>query len=702
MSRNWKLARLVAALTLLPAPGAAEEPAAEPRTEVLLEEIVVKSRREPRADGLEVREVRETPARDLGEALEQGLGVGKVRKAGIASDVVLRGLKRDDVNVLVDGTRTHGACPSRMDPPAFHLDWAEVDGVEVRRGPFDVSQPGGLGGVVDVRTRGARPGPGAEVNLGAGSFGATESSAVASYGGGRASLLLGGAFKRSDPYLAGDGRNITEVIPATSTGRYRDTSDHQTAYDVRSGWAKVGLVPAEGQQLELGYTRQEADDVLYPYLLMDGIRDDTDRVNATWRAGALGPLASARAQLYWTRVAHDMDDRDRCSSAADPAACAGGLAEAWSMRTEARTRTLGAKLEAGLGGAGAALEARIGADLVVRNWDNETIRVRRAMPGQPYVGEASIPDVTQTTGGVYAELRRALAPSVRATAGARLDVAESYAGVDRRDFYATWRPDSSPERLRTDLLLAGNVQLDWDAARGLTVFAGYGHGTRLPDPQERYMALAGLMGKPAWVGDPSLRPTRSDELDAGLRFTADRLLAKAQVFHAWLADEITLVPLALPSGATAKTYAGVSARRVGGEASARLALPLRLYAGAAVAYVWARNETAGTPLAEIPPLRASASLRWDDGRFFAEAEEQWAARQDRVDPALGERPTSAWFITNLRAGAEWRGLKAFLGVRNLLDKTYAEHLSYLRDPFAAGVKVPEPGRTLYANLQYAF
>lgn len=702
MSWRWKAARLVAALTLLPAPGAAVEPAAEPQAEVLLEEIVVKSRREPRVDGLEVREVRETPAKDLGEALEQALGLGKVRKAGIASDPVLRGMRRDDVNVLVDGTRTHGACPSRMDPPAFHLDYAEVEGVEVRRGPFDVSQPGGLGGVVDVRTRGARPGPGSEVTAGAGAFGAVESSAVASYGGGRASLLLGGAFKRGDPYRAGDGRNITEVIPAASTGRYRDRSDHQTAYDVRSGWAKVGLVPAEGQELELSYTRQEADDVLYPYLLMDGIRDDTDRVNATWRAGALGPLASARAQVYWTRVAHDMDDRDRCSSAADPAACAGGLAEAWSMRTEARSTVLGAKVEAGLGGPEAALEAKVGADLLRRGWDNETVRVRRAMPGQPYVAEASIPDVAQTTAGAYAELRRALAPALRATAGARLDVAESYAGIDRSDFYATWRPGTDPDRARTDLLFAGNVQLDWDAARGLTVFAGYGHGTRLPDPQERYMALAGLMGRPAWVGDPSLRPTRSDELDAGVRWTADRLLAKAQVFHAWLEDEVALVPLVLEGGATAKTYAGVSARRAGGEASARLALPLRLYAGAAVAYVWARNETAGTPLAEIPPLRASASLRWDDGRFFAEAEEQWAARQDRVDPALGERPTDAWFITNLRAGASWKAVKAFAGVRNLLDRDYAEHLSYQRDPFAAGVKVPEPGRTLYSTVQVAF
>jgi iron complex outermembrane receptor protein len=47
-------------------------------------------------------------------------------------------------------------------------------------------------------------------------------------------------------------------------------------------------------------------------------------------------------------------------------------------------------------------------------------------------------------------------------------------------------------------------------------------------------------------------------------------------------------------------------------------------------------------------------------------------------------------------------LKVFAGVKNLLDKYYTEYLSSLRDPFAAGVKVPEPGRTLYANVQYAF
>ncbi|HET8733806.1 MAG TPA: TonB-dependent receptor, partial [Anaeromyxobacteraceae bacterium] len=662
-------------------------------------------------DTLEVREVRETPARDVGEALDQQLGAAKIRKAGIASDVTLRGMKRDDVNVLVDGARVHGACPSRMDPPAFHLDYAEVDRVEVRRGPFDVSQPGGLGGLLDVRTRAAGQGLGTELNVGYASAAAVASSGVIAYGKERAGLLLGGSFKQSEPYRSGDGRNITEAVPATlggapNPGRFRDTSDHQTAYDVRSGWAKLNLLPAEGQRLELAYTRQSADDVLYPYLLMDGIADATDRVSASWSAGALGPLSRARGEAFWTRVAHDMDDRGRCSAAATPATCEGALPERWSMRTEGRTWTSGGKLEGVVGDPGE-LELRAGADLLVRNWDNVTTRIRRAAPGMPYASEASIPDVTQTMAGAYGELKRPLGGGVAATAGARLDVAYSRAAGDRSDLYAAFRPETVPARTRTDVLLGGNVQLDWEVGAGASLFAGYGHASRVPDAQERWMALSGMMGKPTWLGNPSLRPVQSDELDAGGRYAAGGVLLRAQAFHAWVSDLVVLAPLAVtPAGGgapmTARTYENVRARLWGGEASARVALPLRLVASASLTYTLGQNERAGTPLAEMPPLRTSVSLRHDARFFFAEVEEQWAARQDRVDPALGEQPTPAWFITSVRAGVAWRGVKAFAGVRNLLDRQYVEHLSYQRDPFASGVKVPEPGRTFYSNVQYSY
>ncbi len=70
-------------------------------------------------DSLEASELRESTARDLGEALAGKPGVWKVRKGGIANDVVVRGYSQDDLTMLIDGARVAGACPNRMDPPAF-------------------------------------------------------------------------------------------------------------------------------------------------------------------------------------------------------------------------------------------------------------------------------------------------------------------------------------------------------------------------------------------------------------------------------------------------------------------------------------------------------------------------------------------------------------------------------------------------------
>ena len=88
----------------------------------ILDEITVRGQKESLKDeSLSIREVRESPARDKGEALKQVEGISYVHKGAIANDVVLRGFQKDNINVLVDGVRLHGACPSRMDPPSFPL-----------------------------------------------------------------------------------------------------------------------------------------------------------------------------------------------------------------------------------------------------------------------------------------------------------------------------------------------------------------------------------------------------------------------------------------------------------------------------------------------------------------------------------------------------------------------------------------------------
>ncbi|MCM0083378.1 TonB-dependent receptor plug domain-containing protein [Geomonas sp. Red32] len=208
----------------------------------LLDEIVVQENREAvNEEKVTVRELRESPARDVGEALKQAEGMSYVRKGAIANDVVLRGFQKDNINVLVDGVRLHGACPSRMDPPSFHLDLAEAEEVRIVKGPYDLSNPGGLAGTVEIETK--KPGKGwhGEGNFGYGSWNNVNTSATASHGGERYDLLAGYAFKYSDVPESGDGKRLTEIYPATSMNRYRSSEIDSKAYEINTGWARFGV-----------------------------------------------------------------------------------------------------------------------------------------------------------------------------------------------------------------------------------------------------------------------------------------------------------------------------------------------------------------------------------------------------------------------------------------------------------------------------
>ena len=191
----------------------------------------------PRAT-LEASELRETSAVDVGEALGWKAGLWRLRKGGIANDVVLRGLQSRDLNVLIDGQRVYGACPNHMDPAAFHVDFAEVDRVEVGKGPFDVKNQGGLGGTVNVVTRKPEPGWHATPTLAAGSFGLVNPSLTAGHGGERLSALAGYSERWGDPYEDGAGRRFTELA------NYRPENQGDRAFSVGTAWGRVIWAPA--------------------------------------------------------------------------------------------------------------------------------------------------------------------------------------------------------------------------------------------------------------------------------------------------------------------------------------------------------------------------------------------------------------------------------------------------------------------------
>ena len=121
-----------------------------------------------------------------------------------------------------------------------------------------------------------------------------------------------------------------------------------------------------------------------------------------------------------------------------------------------------------------------------------------------------------------------------------------------------------------------------------------------------------------------------------------------------------------------------------------------------LSYVEGENLSGDRPLSEMPPLKGTVAARYDNGIVFAEVAENFADRQGRVDSTLKEVPTAGWATTDLKAGLTYRKVTVYAGLNNLFDKRYFNYLSYQRDPFASGFKMPENGRNFYVTVAYKY
>lgn len=649
-----------------------------------LEEIIVRGEREVGPEeSLDIREVRETPARDVGEALKGIEGISSIRKGAIANDIVLRGFQKDNLNVLVDGMRIYGACPNRMDPNSFHIDFAEIEEVSVLKGPFDVKNPGSLGGLIEIKTLKPPKGLGGSINASVGSYENIATSANATYGDKNMDFLFGYAYKYSLPFKDGDGKRITEQYPPSSLNRYKSGEEDNKAYSINTYWTGWGFNLPSNQRVEIAYTRQEADDVIYPYLLMDAVFDDTDRLQVKYEVSDPSEsVKKLRAQFYWNQVKHDMSDWKRVSSS--------GFSSGYSMKTYAEAGTSGGKMEGDFQLHSGILT--VGVDYYLRNWDGDTT----LMTGT----QDSIPDVDTRDMGTYLEYSRPITENAGFTVGARFDHVGTEAHGDRSALYSQYH--GTTEREKADSYGGGNIQVLYSPVKRIELSAGFGQATRPPDAVERYFALERPGTMPNWVGNPELEPVKNRELDLGIKYSGDRLHGKATFFYSRVKDFITIFNLQKPGLKNAKSYRNVDATLYGGEISLNIFLPLHLNLQGGISYTRGDDDTFDKPLSEIPPLKGRVAMRHETNGYFSEIEGIFADDQDRVDPALKEEETPGWGVMNIKAGMKYKGLSISAGVDNIFDRLYLEHLSYQRDPFSSGVKVPEIGRNFYLNLSLTF
>ncbi len=333
----------------------------------------------------------------------------------------------------------------------------------------------------------------------------------------------------------------------------------------------------------------------------------------------------------------------------------------------------------------------------------------------------SIPDVNTQTLGSFVNYRHSLSDRLLLSGGIRFDHAQMRVQPAQASTDLYYQFHNTRRTRSADNYASGNARLGMALPKAMELFAGVGTTGRIPDAEERYISRG--MGAGATAGNPLLPITRNTELTAGWSVNHIRFYVRPGFFYSFL-DNFILVNnqpqlnsmsmgggptggMGMGAVPTARSYANVDARIYGGEMTYGIPLTGALSLNGGGSYSRgavtprARFNVLSANLPEMPPLRGWSSIRYAHRRAFAEFGGVAANRQNLVSSDLREVPTAGYGLWNIKLGFTHGKLSGSFTIDNLLNRFYYEHLSYYRDPFAAGVKIPEPGRSVFAQLRYA-
>jgi iron complex outermembrane receptor protein len=666
------------------------------------EEVEVSARRpDPERAPLDMEVLESGRAPNIAVALETVPGLSGVRRSLGAYEPVVHGLGWERVQTELDGMPLYGACPARMDPPAFILAAAAAEEVSVVKGLASVSLgPGGTGGRVRISTdydRGLDPehefspwvrfsycDGGKRLRGGAGVKGGTDSI----------DYSVGLEALDQDDYRSGDGTSV----PASQ----RESG----------GFFSFGHRIGRAHRWSLGAIYQEGEGIDYPSLPMD-----TDSSESTfYRAGysfepksGRGALSSLELSLAASDLDHVMSNRGRTNR---------GILEAESV-SEALTRSARLTTDWKLPG-----RSLLVAGLDLNSLERDALRERYIVASDRTFYDHLWPDVSQDDLGLFAEYLFATDndwsfrfglryDDIRSEAGAADDPALG-GGTIREAYVGFYGPEAALTN-RSESLLTGNAVFSKPIGKRVVLQGGLGLAGRAAGLTERYFAFA-LSPMGYQVGNPALRAEEKLEFSLGASLKGRRWEGSVSGYHYAIDDYILPVILAerdvnnddildLIRGFenTDATLTGLDLSFVL-RPSERWILPVSLF------YVRGEDDSRGVPLPEIPPLELRLAVRHAfAGRLLdmVELGGRFVDRAERINPSFPENETAGFAVWHLRASFDLsRSLALDFGVENLLDKEYVEHLT--REAagnlpgFTLRQEIPQPGRFFTAALRGDF
>lgn len=622
---------------------------------------------------------------DGGALLQNSTGISFSRFGGRGIEPVIRGKSQTALQVSLDGASVHGGCPNRMDPPTSWAALGTYESVIIEKGVQSLANGAPSGGSVrfkrDLRQL-VQSNDQFRLITGSGDNGF------------RYDISGDGVWSSANQFF------FRHFFQLKDHGHYQD-GDNQwvsSAFSHRQIGSSLGWTPSPKKWVELNIESHAFQDAHYPGAKMDSPDESAqifrflieDQLNLTW-------LDQHRFNFFYSDVDHVMDNT--------------------TLRNTAMTRQVDSEtLVKGANWHGWTDLTRLSLHFGLE-WERRDREATLTNPSSPSGNALSRmwPNVLWERTGVFIESNQTLGSQHTLKTSLRWDhhrmKANSSKGttdsVSPLTAYSLYH--ANPRSVIHEKGLSALLRLQSQLHEKLSSHLSLSRTLRFPDATERFMSKWHPSSTQRWIGNPGLNEEVHHLLEGGLSSHLNHLGWSFTLYIEDIDHHVLREPARGQNGILlsdgADTYRNINAQLEGWEGEIWFSMNESLQIRANIAGIRGHNLSDHRPLPRIPAIEGDVELqsRYSQGSWGLKC--RWASSQKRVDSLsrLDVGPSPGYGVFDLWLRIKLKNKNSIrLGCDNILDHTYAEHLSRdnIFDPTPS--RVNEPGRSFWARTEWLF
>ena len=619
-------------------------------------------------------------------------GVAIVRNGPQTGIVQLRGLSGDRVAVRVDGMTITPACPNHMDPPLHYAAAGAGDLVDLYAGISPVSAGGDhIGGSLSI----ARPEPVFADGAASMFHGKLGASFLGSQDAALATADL--TFAQGDAAFQYRGSGATADDLRFPGGTVADSGYETTRHEIIGAWRTAGGYLA----VDAGFSATR--DAGTPALPMDMIEDDAWKFGLTQKEKF--DWGTLENRLYVHDIDHLMDNFSQRPAPVPPA----GMAMEAPSSSRDYGWTGGVLLPRG------DAKLRTGIDLHRNEFDAEQVTATG-------MRRDTFNDNVRSRTGAYVDWENDWSEKWTTRIGLRGDVVTSDADAVSNAIMpigmilADQTAFNSADRSFTDVLPGAAAAVSFEPDDTTTIELALALNSRAPSLVERYLwtplnASAGLADGRTYLGNLDLDPETSFQVGLGLEKHGKAWNVELTPFYQSVNDYIQGMPLARPDVPPVSRCSSIRTSTAPNftEWSWRVVMTSTRISPSMDRSATCADGTRTPVMTSIGSRRCAGS--WISFGAMKAGRAIWngCGRMPRIVFRMcrDETASPGYGLLNFRlAKVFMKTLRVEVGVENLLDHRYADHLGGVNrvagGDLAVGERIPGAGRFAYGSVSWEF